>query len=108
MAVCMVCGTDYSVKGQMLNFGGTRYMVCNDCARKAKMDPARFEADLRKLEATNPSFPECDACGRRHSNECRTVKYNDVDFNVCGYCIVPVEANPADFLAGKKGTEPMV
>ncbi len=107
MAVCMVCGTDYSVKGQMLNFGGTRYMVCNDCARKAKMDPARFEADLRKLGTTNPSFPECDACGRRHSNTCRTVKYDDVNFNVCGECIVPVEANPADFLAGKKGTEPI-
>jgi ribosome-binding protein aMBF1 (putative translation factor) len=71
------------------------------------LDPARFEADLRKLEMTDPSFPVCDACGRRHSNDCRTVEYDDVEFNVCGYCIVPVEANPADFLAGKKGTEPL-
>jgi ribosome-binding protein aMBF1 (putative translation factor) len=103
----MLCGTDYSVKGQMLDFGGTKYMVCNDCARKAKMDPARFEADLRKLQETNPAFPVCDACGRRHSDKCSIIKFDDVDFNVCGYCVPQVASNPADFLAGKKGTEPM-
>lgn len=107
MAVCMVCGTDYSTRGQILDFGGTKYMVCNDCAQSAKLDPARFEADLRKLEETNPSFPVCDACGRRHSNQCSIIKYEDVDFKVCGYCVPQVAANPADFLAGKKGTEPM-
>lgn len=108
MAVCMVCGTDYSVRGMMLDVGGTKYMVCNDCDQRAKMDPARFEADLKKLEETNPSFPVCDACGRRHSSQCSIVKYDDVDFNVCGYCIPQVASNPADFLAGKKGTEPML
>jgi len=107
MAVCMSCGTDYAAKGAMLDISGVKYKVCDDCAQKATMDPARFEADLKKLEETNPSFPVCDACERRHSDQCSIIKYEDVDFRVCGYCVPQVAANPADFLAGKKGTEPL-
>lgn len=51
---------------------------------------------------------ECDACGRTHSDKCEIIKYEGVDFNVCGECIPEVRENPADFLAGKKGTEPEV
>ncbi len=106
MAICTSCGTDYSTKGEILDFGDTKYSVCGDCARKAKMDPAKFKADLAKLNATNPSYPVCDACGRRHSDKCDTIDYAGVGFNVCGSCIPEVMENPADFLAGKKGTEP--
>jgi len=28
MAVCMVCGTDYSARGEMLDIEGTKYKVC--------------------------------------------------------------------------------
>lgn len=55
MAVCIVCGTDYSANGEMLDIDGTRYQVCGDCARRAKTNPAQFEADLRRLEQTNPA-----------------------------------------------------
>jgi ribosome-binding protein aMBF1 (putative translation factor) len=108
MAVCMTCGTDYAARGEMLDVGGTKYKVCGDCAQKAKMDPAQFIANVKKLGEINPSFPVCDACGRRHSSRCDIVKFAGVDFNVCGYCIPEVAENPADFLAGKKGTEPEV
>src|SRR5208337_4284036 len=106
MAVCMVCGTDYSAGGAMLDIGGTKYSICSDCARKARENPTRFKADLEKLNRTDSSYPVCDACGRRHSDRCDTIDYAGVDFNVCGTCIPAVRENPADFLAGKKGTEP--
>ena len=48
----------------------------------------------------------CDACGRVHSNRCEIIQYAGQNFNVCGECIPPVRENPADFLAGKKGTDP--
>lgn len=48
----------------------------------------------------------CDACGRDHSSNCKIFNYSGKEFNVCGECIVGVTENPADFLAGKKGTEP--
>lgn len=70
------------------------------------MNPKQFEANLRKLEETNPSAPVCDACGRKHSDRCSIINYAGQDFNVCGTCIPAVNENPADFLAGKKGTEP--
>jgi ribosome-binding protein aMBF1 (putative translation factor) len=47
----------------------------------------------------------CDACGRDHSSNCRLIDYSGKKFNVCGECIVAVRENPADFLAGKKGTD---
>ncbi len=106
MAVCMTCGTDYSAGGAMLDVGGTKYKVCGDCAQKAKLDTRRFMEDIKKLSETNPSFPVCDACGRKHSDRCDTVNFAGVNFNVCGTCIPAVNENPADFLAGKKGTEP--
>jgi ribosome-binding protein aMBF1 (putative translation factor) len=106
MAVCMACGTDYSARGEMLNIGGARYKVCGDCAQKAKMNTRQFVEDIRKLNMTSPSYPVCDACGRRHSDRCDTVDFAGVKFKVCGYCIPEVSENPADFLAGKKGTEP--
>ena len=46
----------------------------------------------------------CDACGRDHSDKCEIVDYGGQKFNVCGECIPGVMENPADFLAGKKGT----
>ena len=46
----------------------------------------------------------CDACGRDHSDKCEIVDYAGQKFNVCGGCIPEVKENPADFLAGKKGT----
>ncbi len=106
MAVCMVCGNDYSARGEMLDFGGTKYKVCGDCAERARSNPASFANDLKRLNVTNASWPVCDACGRRHSDRCDTVPFAGVNFNVCGYCIPEVKENPADFLAGKKGTEP--
>jgi ribosome-binding protein aMBF1 (putative translation factor) len=48
----------------------------------------------------------CDACGRDHSDKCDTIDYAGQKFNVCGECIPEVKENPADFLAGKKGTDP--
>jgi hypothetical protein len=48
----------------------------------------------------------CDACGRDHSDNCDIIDYAGQKFNVCGECIPEVRENPADFLAGKKGTEP--
>ncbi len=106
MAICMVCGTDYSARGEMLDIGGTKYKVCGDCAERARSNPANFMADIKRLSETNPSYPVCDACGRKHSDRCDTVSFAGVNFNVCGYCIPEVMENPADFLAGKKGTEP--
>ena len=106
MAVCMVCGTDYSTSSAMLDVEGTKYKVCDDCARRARSNPESFSADIRRLNETNPSYPVCDACGRRHSNRCETVQFAGADFNICGYCIPEVRENPADFLAGNKGTEP--
>ena len=50
-------------------------------------------------------MPVCDACGRRHSNQCEIYEYAGQKFNVCGGCIPAVHENPADFLSGKKGTE---
>ena len=52
------------------------------------------------------SFPVCDACGHRHSDACSIINYAGQNFNVCGGCVAEVKENPADFLAGKKGTEP--
>lgn len=46
----------------------------------------------------------CDACGRDHSDKCDIIDYAGQKFNVCGECIPAVRENPADFLAGKKGT----
>ena len=34
------------------------------------------------------------------------IDYAGQKFNVCGGCIPEVKENPADFLAGKKGTDP--
>ena len=51
-------------------------------------------------------LPACDACGARHSSACSIVEYAGQRFNVCGGCVASVRENPADFLAGKKGTEP--
>lgn len=51
-------------------------------------------------------MPVCDACGRDHSDRCEMINFAGQRFNVCGECIPPVKENPADFLAGKKGTEP--
>lgn len=48
----------------------------------------------------------CDACGRDHSDKCDVIDYAGQKFNVCGECIPEVKENPADFLAGKKGTDP--
>lgn len=106
MAVCMVCGTDYSARGEMLDIGGTKYKVCGDCAERARSNPQSFMADIKRLSETNPAYPVCDACGRKHSDRCDTVPFAGVNFQVCGYCIPEVRENPADFLAGKKGTEP--
>ena len=106
MAVCMVCGTDYSAGGAMLDVEGTKYKVCGDCARKARENPAQLVADIRKLDMTNSSYPVCDACERRHSDRCDNVEFAGETFKVCGNCIPEVAENPADFLAGKKGTEP--
>jgi hypothetical protein len=64
---------------------------------------------MPKTAAARPdsaSARTCDACGRIHSARCEIVKYAGQDFNVCGECIPPVKENPADFLAGKKGTDP--
>jgi hypothetical protein len=47
----------------------------------------------------------CDACGRDHSDRCDIIDYAGQKFKVCGECIPAVRENPADFLAGKKGTE---
>jgi ribosome-binding protein aMBF1 (putative translation factor) len=49
-------------------------------------------------------LPVCDACGKRHSANCDIVDYAGAKFNVCGECLPEVKENPADFLAGKKGT----
>jgi len=46
----------------------------------------------------------CDACGRDHSDRCEIYEYSGQKFNICGECIPAVHENPADFLAGKKGT----
>lgn len=51
-------------------------------------------------------MPVCDACGRDHSDKCEMIDYAGQKFNVCGGCIPEVKENPADFLGGKKGTEP--
>lgn len=51
-------------------------------------------------------MPVCDACGRDHSDKCEIIDYAGSKFNVCGGCIPEVKENPADFLAGKKGTAP--
>jgi ribosome-binding protein aMBF1 (putative translation factor) len=51
-------------------------------------------------------MPVCDACGRDHSDKCDVIQYEGQNFRVCGECIPEVMENPADFLAGKKGTEP--
>lgn len=52
------------------------------------------------------SYPVCDACGCRHSDACSVIDYAGQSFNVCGECVAGVKENPADFLAGKRGTEP--
>jgi hypothetical protein len=51
-------------------------------------------------------MPVCDACGKDHSSKCDTIEYAGQKFTVCGGCIPEVRENPADFLAGKKGTDP--
>jgi hypothetical protein len=48
----------------------------------------------------------CDACGRDHSDRCDSIDFAGQKFIVCGECIPAVRENPADFLAGKKGTDP--
>jgi ribosome-binding protein aMBF1 (putative translation factor) len=50
--------------------------------------------------------PICDACGQRHSERCSLIDYAGTTFNVCGGCVPKIMQNPADFLAGKRGTEP--
>lgn len=90
----------------MLDIGGTKYKVCGDCAERARSNPQSFMGDIKRLSETNPAYPVCDACGRKHSDRCDTVPFAGVNFQVCGYCIPEVRENPADFLAGKRGTEP--
>ncbi len=48
----------------------------------------------------------CDACGKDHSSKCDVIDFAGQNFTVCGECIPEVKENPADFLAGKKGTDP--
>jgi len=50
----------------------------------------------------------CDACGKVHTEttRCEIFEYAGEKFHICGECIPPVHENPADFLAGKKGTTP--
>lgn len=75
--------------------------------------PARPAAEEKK--APRMAVPErkgrvteatCDACGRVHkeSDRCEMFEYSGQTFHICGECIPPVHENPADFLAGKKGT----
>ena len=61
---------------------------------------------LAGTPSESTSARACDACGRVHSNRCEIIQYAGQNFNVCGECIPPVRENPADFLAGKKGTDP--
>ena len=66
----------------MLDIGGTKYKVCGDCAERARSNPQSFMGDIKRLSETNPAYPVCDACGRKHSDRCDTVPFAGV--NVSG------------------------
>jgi len=85
----------------------------------AKVSKEKAGAPVRRIveekEARREAVPEkmgrrteetWDACGKVHteSKRCEIIEYSGQKFHVCGECIPPVHENPADFLAGKKGT----
>lgn len=107
MVVCDTCGNDYSVEGELLNIDGQKLIICPSCASARKLNPVEFERNIKRSRMQEyPDWPVCDACGKRHSDQCSTINFAGENFNVCGQCIPEVQENPADFLAGKKGTEP--
>ena len=77
----------------------TRAPATGETATKSGFPPAMEEV-------MHGSERVCDACGRIHPGACEIIQFAGQNFNVCGGCIPPVKENPADFLAGKKGTDP--
>jgi ribosome-binding protein aMBF1 (putative translation factor) len=75
-------------------------------SREQAAMPSRPSGERAREEVSTSTYPVCDACGRRHSDACSFIEYAGQRFNVCGECVPEVKENPADFLAGKKGTEP--
>jgi ribosome-binding protein aMBF1 (putative translation factor) len=98
MDQCELCGIGMAEGMEYVDAEGHKHSLCGRCGPSAREYPGAL------TQATG--FPICDACGQRHSDRCSLVDYAGENFNVCGECVPQVVENPADFLAGKRGTEP--